>query len=1063
MRENRKIIRLATVIDLPSFKVLPGESGAALNHLIVGLGGTGGKVIAAFRRAICEQVRPEDAEQLLLDYLYVDSSDEDVHAADITNPIGAEDPRWRKLGRSVQLAPAQIVHLKQGNFNRIVLEPDDYPAYKRWMGSPSLWRSVIDNNPMGIRAGGQIRRFGRYLFASNAATVSGALQDRFNARNQAGGASANWTVHVVAGLAGGTGSGSLIDFCGLLRSIRPGGQTKIIQYLVCPERDLTTWAQDNYYANGYAALLELNAVITGGFHPCNVVTTDGHYFSRPDERPVDNTFIITNENNDLIVDMDSSIPQVIAETLFQTIIASGDANPGMQGGLVGAVAQGDGAGQANVQHRAWRDYITGENYGEGYEQNPEDPEAGRTRANRFITFGIKRAVIPREEVKEFASFSFLRQSLLQALNNNWLEGVGYQDRAQDFDAASFVRSDEALAAWNLSDEKLLLEAKSLDNDDLAWRNLHDEFADPIRIKAESIMREVKSKSQWIAPLETFAGERYDRTFRKVGVAQFYDTQRNQVASKRAAQIASIIKDNLFLRWRTGQMSAATVREVLAQEVTFIRERIAQFGKRSGEMGRFADTKEQDRKTSAASYAANGGLIMGSIRFDRVLALQAHGTILAEYHAARARQHAYALVDRVLSLLLPYVEAMLADVGTLAARLADAAKTAEAERASRVNNGERVQENGHISKLLDSRHVRSVVNRLELEQDLQRAQADASRQALCEAMGPTASFATFANDVPTWRVLDILGRPSSERVEQILNNLENQNDRILEGSIVQKLYQLFGNDAGGLTRFLSGLARQAGSFVRIDPNAVARDVNGVRNVNGVQTTLVAFLPSAAGLGEELRLFRMKLEQAIRAAGAEHIVTVSNRANELTFLSLTNRFALRHMQLLERLKEEYERLANGRNSALKRLELHLEGEGTALYSIVDEPIDRVRQDALPYWLIADVEGLLTERSNPATGRSEVVAVTTDAIGIQSATVVGSSLAQGTAMLTRATARMLRDVVKRHIDGLIHVDTRKALTQKLVSRQNEAFQAAQMNEADLAFQQIREMVTKARALLN
>ncbi len=79
------------------------------NHLIIGLGGTGGKVIRNIRKAIYRDWRPpsireEGAEKdsaidkvakatppgLKLDYLYVDSSREHM---------GFEDPEWKVLGK----------------------------------------------------------------------------------------------------------------------------------------------------------------------------------------------------------------------------------------------------------------------------------------------------------------------------------------------------------------------------------------------------------------------------------------------------------------------------------------------------------------------------------------------------------------------------------------------------------------------------------------------------------------------------------------------------------------------------------------------------------------------------------------------------------------------------------------------------------------------------------------------------------------------------------------------------------------------------------------------------
>ena len=43
------------------------------NHLIIGLGGTGGKVIRSLRKTIYQEFRNTPPEQVNIQYLYVDS------------------------------------------------------------------------------------------------------------------------------------------------------------------------------------------------------------------------------------------------------------------------------------------------------------------------------------------------------------------------------------------------------------------------------------------------------------------------------------------------------------------------------------------------------------------------------------------------------------------------------------------------------------------------------------------------------------------------------------------------------------------------------------------------------------------------------------------------------------------------------------------------------------------------------------------------------------------------------------------------------------------------------
>ena len=67
---------------------------AIANHLLIGLGGTGGKILRSFRKTIFREFRSEQPKGANVRYLYIDSSDE---------MMKHDDPSWKILGQSVQL------------------------------------------------------------------------------------------------------------------------------------------------------------------------------------------------------------------------------------------------------------------------------------------------------------------------------------------------------------------------------------------------------------------------------------------------------------------------------------------------------------------------------------------------------------------------------------------------------------------------------------------------------------------------------------------------------------------------------------------------------------------------------------------------------------------------------------------------------------------------------------------------------------------------------------------------------------------------------------------------
>lgn len=67
------------------------------NHILIGLGGTGGKVLKAFRKRLFQEFTPEERANLPISFLYVDSSTEMMQAGDITWKY------WGKMRSSIRM------------------------------------------------------------------------------------------------------------------------------------------------------------------------------------------------------------------------------------------------------------------------------------------------------------------------------------------------------------------------------------------------------------------------------------------------------------------------------------------------------------------------------------------------------------------------------------------------------------------------------------------------------------------------------------------------------------------------------------------------------------------------------------------------------------------------------------------------------------------------------------------------------------------------------------------------------------------------------------------------
>jgi hypothetical protein len=88
-----------------------------MNHLLIGLGGTGIRVIRSFRKSMYLAYRDHSPDGLVLDYMLVDSD---------ASSFRDSDPSWMVLGQSVQLPKKNQLLIAQANLISVI---DNLQAY----------------------------------------------------------------------------------------------------------------------------------------------------------------------------------------------------------------------------------------------------------------------------------------------------------------------------------------------------------------------------------------------------------------------------------------------------------------------------------------------------------------------------------------------------------------------------------------------------------------------------------------------------------------------------------------------------------------------------------------------------------------------------------------------------------------------------------------------------------------------------------------------------------------------------------------------------------------------
>lgn len=215
--------------------------------LIVGLGGTGALTVRALKHAY-EQL--PIAERVPAGFLAIDF--------DRSALVDAAGERLAELNEDefLYLKPENIQDTL-ANLDRTL---DDSPAWKSvhaWF--PDRKEVQIPLSETEANGAGQFRALGRLGFFVHADRIEDTLRKRFEAlpcEVNATTLSRRRRVILVASVAGGTGSGMLIDVAYLARR-RLLGRPRVYAYLLLPEVFAEVDQGGRIYQNAYAALREL--------------------------------------------------------------------------------------------------------------------------------------------------------------------------------------------------------------------------------------------------------------------------------------------------------------------------------------------------------------------------------------------------------------------------------------------------------------------------------------------------------------------------------------------------------------------------------------------------------------------------------------------------------------------------------------------------------------------------------------------------------------------------------------------------------------------------------------
>jgi hypothetical protein len=914
------------------------------NHLIIGLGGTGGKVLAAYRRLVFENFKGNlNPENVWVDYIYVDSSEKDL------NETGGI---WNVLGTSVSLDNGSLTSIKAANLKQYIENIDNYPYLKPWIGTAEEWKNIINDPKVQHGAAGQKRRLGRFLFANRADEFNKTVDAKVR-KLQSNPKGQNITFHICTGLAGGTGSGSFIDSIVQIRKNYKDIDTyKIILYLLLPEEvPNKAWATtDNYQPNGYAALSELNALDYFIFKPYDIGEREYQVKRLENELPFYSAYIITEQNKENIkFDVDKVLPSTIAEFIYQKTIVVAD----------------------NSVNFAAKDSML--NRAEAGE-NPKYSEYGYQHSFKFLIFGIKRLAIPEQEIKEYFAYNFAKQAVLQFIYNNPSNEIGYQDEPLPNDNYSEVYKNENLNRWNLTVEHLCLSIPVLGNHKTEnWKRINEDVQIAVtaiknEIFSEKSLDEKKIKKElWLDAITNKTREYYDKGFRALGqaggVLEFYKTKRKVGLEELARKIVSDIESDMFGLWNNSvpekRKSFIQISEMLKNLNVYLINQVEKFDKMTMDARKTISDIDPKLKEINAEWVKIGLIGKWFDKDDKLL--DAFTNYLIKKYQMQVWIEGYTFGKDLIVEVCNGVLNLKKTVDETNGIFNEALKIFTDESNSKCNDDltHDTSKQSIIVKHYNAGKVREIATQVLKRRSFLDEQIKSLRDSIVNMMGEgNKKFSKINQQIQLGGIVSQMQIEASNLTELFFNNPNNVNEipkyeKLIGENIIKKLKEEFSGNDIGLKAKITELIKHASVLSKYDE---PQKNDGPK----VREGLLVVLPEYKE--DEIFLKKIKDIFASFQSNENFQFEIGKKENEIVIINIESNIALRYLKSTGVLRSTYDRLVNSDRGKVAKFETHLENFTNlpSIYKLSQAEKEQLKKEiqlsAIPYLLIAKAADII-----------------------------------------------------------------------------------------------------------
>lgn len=884
------------------------------NHLIIGLGGTGGRVLASFRKLMFERfdgdVKPKD---MWIDYLYVDSSEQDLKMKD--------PAQWSVMGKSISLTEDSIVKIPAANLRDYVDNKSRFKYLAPWLGNSEDWKNIINDPKIGEGAAGQKRRLGRLLFANGSPEFNKivGVKARNLSYNPDG---RKITYHVVAGLAGGTGSGSVVDVVAQLRKLFPDQTSnKIVLYLLLPEEHPNPeWAStNNYKPNGYVALTELNALDLKAFKPWNLSEREYDVKKLELSLPFYSAYLVTDTNRvDVRFDVNKVVPATIAELIYQKTI----------GVALSDKRIGEGATESAAH------FFNNVEKGE----NPNYSDYDSPHCYKFNGFGIKRLAIPEQEIKEFFGYSFAYQAALKMLFNNLSRESGYVAEAPINDDYAFVTQPVQKKKWCISREHLCLSMPILDEHKKeGWRPIADEYGQIDKFSSEILNTDEIVHTDKLIAIRNKTKRFFDKDFRPIaeagqnGVVTFYEKKAKFGREAIVANITEKINADLLQLWLSGEKSLYQLSGIVQTLLKYFEEEKTALVRLSANADDEIKRRDAQMKQLNEEWCtmSTGRKLLSNIGLNNSKdELSSQFTkVVKEKYVLMTWKESYGFARVLIDDLVNSVQVLKSDIERTITQMQNAQDILYGAINSRcqVESEEKQSLKGVVIKNYDANKVQSIIKGA-ISNDIDNKERIRLMMASIQGLlnPERLNFREVADKLNTGTLISTFEKIGEEEATNFFSNEIGRDyipgyEKLIGVNIIKKLHDEYSGNDEGLRDKLNRLVRHAAITNK------HRDIE-VNNGPKVKSSMFVTLPDYDDNPE----FLQKIEDLIKSFTSEGNIKVSRggNSNEIVVITLETNLTPRYLQNVYTLKEDYDRLMSSQQGRVARFETQLEDyEGIA----------------------------------------------------------------------------------------------------------------------------------------